>query len=140
MGLWKDIKLYFTYARIVRENEEEIEQKFNMRVDNAARLYTVLNIPVELFDEPYNVRKADIDTISKKYIQEFITQLSGYLDSKELKELYGFDQNIEKKDKYSYLVVIGYKRLDSRSLLKTIYGLSGFLLIGLIVSFFLLFS
>ena len=41
-----------------------------MRIDNADRLYTVLNIPTNLVEEPYNLRKDDIDKIAQNYIRD----------------------------------------------------------------------
>jgi hypothetical protein len=125
MGLWKDVNLYFSFTKTLKENEYELEKKFNLRIDNAGRLYTILNIPPELFEEPYNIRKGDIDLISENYIKEFTIQLGQYLDSKGLKELYKFDEPITKKAKYSYLLVIGFSRVDSRSIMKSIYWLIG---------------
>jgi len=141
MGLLKDMDLYFSYSKTLKENRGEIKKKFGMRIDNASRLYTVLNIPEDLFEEPYNIRTGDIDTIAENYIKEFVKQLSEYLNSKGLAELYGFDREepIKKVDKYSYLIVVSYKRLDSRKLLRNIYIASTIAVISIISTFFTFF-
>ena len=98
-----------------------MEGNFNIRVDNADRLYTVLNIPTNLVEEPYNLRKADVDIIAQNYIRDYISDLSNYLNSIGIAELYDFYEPIKKVDKYSYLIVIGYKQLDSVEINKILY-------------------
>lgn len=118
MGLYKDIKLFFQYRKTINENEIDLGTRFNIRIDNANRMYTVLNIPDDLFQEPYNVNKRDIDTIAQNYIREYVKELGNYLNSKGLSEMYDYYQPIQKVDKYSYLLVIGFKPIDTVSLNK----------------------
>jgi hypothetical protein len=112
ISFWKKAKLYFTYRNILIQNKPELEQKFGARIDNISRIYTVLNIPQNLIDEPYNIRKSDIDNISKQYIKEYSTEISRYLDSIGANELYDFYQ-VEKVDKYSYLLVFGFSLINT---------------------------
>jgi len=113
MGLISDIKLYYSYKKTIKENKNELLTKFNIKIDNADRMYTVLNMPTEYFEEPYNLRKSDIDQISEKMITEYSIKLAEYLDSIGLREMYTFYGNIQKVEKYAYLLIIGFKRLDS---------------------------
>lgn len=113
MGLFKKIKLFSSYKKIIKNNRVDLEAKFNIRIDRASRIYTVLNIPDELYGEPYNIRKSDIDAISEAYIKEYIQKLSEYLNSIGLNELYDFYDPIKKVDKYSYLIILGFKPLNS---------------------------
>lgn len=106
-SLFKSLKLYSIYRKIIKEKETEITQRFNSRIDRVYRIYTVLNIPTELIEEPYNLRKQDIDNLSARYISEFSSQISNYLNSVGLAELYDLYE-VRKVDKYSYLVVIGF--------------------------------
>ncbi len=135
MALWNDIKLYFSFVKTLRENEDELRGKFNLRIDNAGRIYTVLNVPKELFGD-YNLRANDINSIAENYIREYTVKLGEFLNSKGLSELYGFDEPIKKLDKYSYLIVVGYKRRSSRTILKTIYALVGVVSLGFLVFLF----
>ena len=121
MGIFKDLKLFFGYKKIIKKNKVNLEGNFNIRVDNADRLYTVLNIPTNLVEEPYNLRKADVDIIAQNYIRDYISDLSNYLNSIGIAELYDFYEPIKKVDKYSYLIVIGYKQLDSVEINKILY-------------------
>jgi len=121
MGIFKDIRLFFSYKSIIRKNKVRLEGDFNMRIDNADRMYTVLNIPTNLVEEPYNLRKEDIDNIAQNYIRDYINELSQFLNTIGLLELYDFYEPIKKVDKYSYLIVIGYKQLDSVEINKIIY-------------------
>jgi len=121
MGILKDLSLFFSYKSAIRKNKVRLEGDFNMRIDNADRLYTVLNIPTNLVEEPYNLRQSDVDNIAQNYIRDYINELSKFLNSIGISELYDFYEPIKKVDKYSYLIVIGYKQLDSVEINKIIY-------------------
>lgn len=112
MNLIKKIQLYLQFRKTIRRNRVQLLQDFNVRVDFADRLYTVINVP-DTLGEPYNMRKADIDRISEVYLRDYIGKLSNYLNSLGLGELYGYYQPIKKLDKFSYLIIIGYKPLSS---------------------------
>jgi len=121
MSVIKDLQLFFSYKSILKKNKVRLNGDFNIRIDGADRMYTIINIPTNLIEEPYNLRKADIDLIAENYIREYISNLSTFLNSIGLVELYDFYEPIKKVDKYSYLIIIGYKKLDSVELNKVIY-------------------
>ena len=100
-NFFKKLYLFFTYRSKILKIETDLKIQFNLRIDNIFRFYTVLNIPEQVIEEPYNFRKADIDTISRTYIQEYIGQLSQFLNSKGMTELYEL-YDLEKVDKFSY--------------------------------------
>ena len=137
MSLIKDIKNYFSFKRIIKSKRVELESNFNMRIDNADRLYTVLNVPSDEIGEAYDLKKSDVDKISESYIREYISKLSTYLNSIGLSELYDFYEPVKKVEKYSYLIIIGYKQLDSLEINKIIYRIllpiSSFILIMYII-------
>jgi len=120
LSIFKKIKIFRTFKKSLALNSVELEQKFKMRIDNAHRLYTVINIPEEIIGEPYNLRKTDIDKISEKFIKEYSTELSKFLDSKGLQEMYEF-YKIDKVDRYSYLLILGFSLFKSDSYYKNIY-------------------
>ena len=107
ISLYKKIKIFREFKKILILNKTEIEQVFGARIDNAYRIYNVLNIPLEIIGEPYNLRKSDLDKLAETSIKEYTNKISEYLDSKNLREMYDFYQ-IQKVDKYSYLVVLGF--------------------------------
>ena len=113
MNIFKKIKLFHNYKKIISLSKVQLEANFNIRVDRASRIYTVLNIPDELYGEPYNLRKGDIDKISETYIREYIGKLSEYLNEKGLSEFYDFYEPVKKVDKYSYLIILGFKPFNS---------------------------
>ena len=120
MNLFKKIKLFRSFKKGVNEAKIELQNKFNMRIDNAYRLYTVLNIPEELVGEAYSLKKSDIDRISENFIREYTKELSTVLNSKGLTELYDI-YDISKVDKYSYLIVVGYRLFKSQKYYNWIY-------------------
>jgi len=107
ISLYKKIKIFREFKKILILNKTEIEQVFGARIDNAYRIYNVLNIPLEIIGEPYNLRKSDLDKLAETSIKEYTNKISEYLDSKNLREMYDFYE-IQKVDKYSYLVVLGF--------------------------------
>jgi hypothetical protein len=114
-NIFKKIYLFFIFRRNLLKAETDLKIQFNIRVDKIFRFYTVLNVPAEVVEEPYNLRKSDVDTISKNYVREFNSQLSQFLNSRGLTELYDL-YDMEKVDKYSYLLVFGYSLFNTKRL------------------------
>ena len=106
MKIWRNLRLFSDFRRTLVKNRVTLEGDFNIRVDKAFRMYTVLNIPVESFGDAYNLRTSDIDTISQNYLRNYIRGLSDFLNSQGLSELYDFYDPIKKVGKYSYLIVL----------------------------------
>jgi hypothetical protein len=120
ISFFKKLQLFLNYKRIVKQNKIELERSLNIRVDNAERLYTVLNVPEELIGEAYSLKKSDIDRISETYIREYVFEVSKLLNSKGLMELFR-TYEIKKVDKYSYLIVIGFSLLETHKFYNNIY-------------------
>ncbi len=120
VSLFKKIKLFNNYRKVISKNRNELSSKFGLRVDNAYRLYTVLNIPEDLIGEAYSLKKSDIDKISENYIREYSSELSKFLNSKNLKELYDYYQ-VDKVGKYNYLLVFGFSLFRSNKFYNDIY-------------------
>jgi hypothetical protein len=120
ISLFKKISLFFTYRKAIGKIKKQLERDFNVRIDKAQRIYTVLNIPSELIEEPYNLRKGDIDVLAQNFIKEYSSQLSRFLDANGLYELYDF-YDVEKVDKYSYLLIFGFSLFNSQKFLRNIY-------------------
>ena len=119
MNIFKKISLFFTYRSTLKSISKELEIEYGTRVDSIFRMYTVLNIPESLIEEPYNLRKNDIDNIAQTYIKEFSSQLSQFLNGKGLFELYSLYQ-MEKVGKYSYLIVTGFSLFNTQKVAKSI--------------------
>jgi len=116
---FKSISLFFLYRSIIKSITKELEIEYNARVDNISRIYTVLNLPQEIFEEPYNIRRTDIDTISRTYISEYRDKISKFLISRGLLELYKLYE-IRKVDKFSYLLIFGYSLFDTKKVVNWI--------------------
>jgi hypothetical protein len=134
----KKLRLFLSYRKIIKSNKAEILQKFGLRIDNANRLYTVLNIPEELVGEAYSLKKSDIDAISQNFIKEFAKEISTLLNSKGLGELYEIYE-VKKVDKYSYLIVIGFSLFKSNTFYNRLYYvlLPTTVILGTILTFLL---
>jgi hypothetical protein len=132
-SIFKKVYLFFIFRRNLLKAETDLKIQFNIRVDKIFRFYTVLNVPAEVVEEPYNLRKSDIDSISRNYVKEFNFQLSQFLNSRGLTELYDL-YNMEKVDKYSYLLVFGFSLFNTKRLANSlIYFWTPFVLILLLI-------
>jgi hypothetical protein len=140
ISFYKKVKLFLLYRKTIKKIELNLERQFGIRIDKAYRMYTVLNIPQELIDEPYSIRKADIDTISQSFIKDYTNQLSVFLNKNGLNELYDF-YDISKIDKTSYLLVYGFSLFKSDKFMTNLYKaipiVSAIILILLIIKFFI---
>lgn len=119
-SLFKKISLYYTYKKLLKNAKKELELKFNARVDRVSRIYTVLNVPMDTIEEPYNLRKSDIDTIAQTFIKEYTNQLSKFLNENGLYELYDFYET-KKVGKYSYLLIFGYSLFNTQKIAKRLF-------------------
>ena len=135
MILFKKIKLLFTYISKVKSIQFDLEEQFGARIDNIYRIYTVFNIPQNLFEEPYNLRKSDIDTIAKNYIVDFRRSFSDFLVKRGMMELFDVYE-IRKVDKFSYLIVFGFSLINTKKLANAFLLMIPLsVIIGLIVFF-----
>lgn len=120
VSIFKKIKFYFQYRKILLKNKEEFQNNYNLRIDRANRIYTVVNIPEQLFEDPYNLRTSDINKISEPYITEYLRQISDTLNKKGLGELFSL-YNMSKVDKYSYLIIIGFSLFNTGKVARNIF-------------------
>ena len=120
LSILKKIKLFNQFKKSQSKIKYDLETKFGIRIDYAKRMYTVLNIPPDIIGESYSLRKSDIDIISEKFIKEYTSGLSKYLTDNGLSELYDF-YKIQKVDKYSYLLVLGFSLFKSYKYYNTLY-------------------
>ncbi len=116
----RKLRLFSIFKKTINKNKIELEQTLNIRVDDAFRLYTVLNIPQELIGEAYDLKKSDIDRISDNYIRVYTNTLAKFLNSKGLTELYKFYDS-KKVDKYSYLIVVGFALFKTEKYYNNLY-------------------
>ena len=112
--------------------KKELFNNFFIKIDWAYRLYTVINIPNELIEDPYRVRSKDldkdIDILSDQYIRKYAYDLSVFLNENGLQELYGWYSR-EKVGKFSYLLVIGYQLFKTQKILRGVLIGTGFILL-----------
>lgn len=137
VSFFKKLSLFSLYKKTLKQNKVRLERELNIRFDSAYRLYTVLNIPEELYGE-FTLKKSDIDKISENYIREYSFEVSKFLKSIGLNELFQ-SYEIRKVDKYSYLIVIGFSLFKSNEFYNNLYyKFIPFLAVASIVTYFLL--
>ena len=118
ISFFKKLTLFSLYKKTLKLNKVRLERELNVRIDSAYRLYTVLNIPEELYGE-FTLKKSDIDKISENYIREYVFEVSKFLKywTKWTFESY----EIKKVDKYSYLLVIGFSLFRTNVFYNNLY-------------------
>ncbi len=141
VNYFKKIILFFTYRNKIIGLQKDLKLQFNVRIDNILRCYTVLNIPEDVFDDPYNFRRSDIETLSRPYIREFYGKVSDFLNKNGLTELYEV-YDLEKVDKYSYLLIFGYSLINTKRFMNTViyYWIPIIFLISSVFSLYYIFK
>ncbi len=119
ISFFKKLRLFSFYKKIVKQNKIKLERELNIRIDSAQRLYTVLNIPEELFGE-FTLKKSDIDKISESYIKEYMFEVKKKLSEIGLSELFE-SYEVKKVSKYSYLLVIGFSLFRTNVFYNNLY-------------------
>lgn len=132
LNIIKKFRLLFTYIKIILNNKNILNESYKIRYDYIFRLYTVINIPIDLIPDAYDLKKSDIDKLSQSYVSDFMVNISSLLNKIGLIELY-IVYDLKKVDKYSYLVVIGFKFLKLEKLFRNILILLLVLLTTLII-------
>lgn len=120
MNFFKKLNFYLLFSDMISKNKEDLLKLFGMRVDRVNRLYTVINLSNDKLEEPYDLRKSDVDKIASIYLKDYISRISTFLDSISLKELYQLYE-IKKLDKYNYLVVIGFSLFKTHKVANNLF-------------------
>ena len=119
ISFFKKLRLFSFYKKTLKKNKIRLERELNIRIDSAYRLYTVLNIPEELYGE-FTLKKSDIDKISESYIKEYMFEVAKSLREMGLNELFE-SYEVKKVDKYSYLLVVGFSLFRSNVFYNNLY-------------------
>jgi hypothetical protein len=137
ISFFKKLSLFSYYKKTIKQNKINLERELNIRIDSAYRLYTVLNIPEELYGE-FTLKKSDIDKISESYIKEYMFEFSKSLREMGLNELFE-SYEVKKVSKYSYLLVVGFSLFRSNVFYNNLYyKFLPALVIVSIISYFLI--
>ena len=120
LNVVKKLRLFSSYKKSIKSIKDMLEKNFNIRVDSAYRMYTVINIPEELIGEAFSLKKSDIDRISETYIKEYLSELNKFLNRNGLSEIFELYSS-KKVDKYSYLVIVGFSLFRSDKFYNRLY-------------------
>jgi hypothetical protein len=99
----KEIKLYRDYSRIIKAEEKNSQtwKRINLRKDNLNRVYTVINLPLQV------LASVDLPRESRpSFVVNEIKPINEYLKSLNLEEIITmWVQPVKGTDDESYLVV-----------------------------------
>lgn len=119
LSLWRKLNLYYQYRRGLTRNISTLQQN-GFRIDRVKRIYTVVNIPTELFDDAYDLKTSDINRVSQSFLTDSVRTISKILNDIGINELYKIYET-RKVDKYSYLIILGYKFFDTKKVADFIF-------------------
>ena len=144
------------YIKTIKDNERELEEKYNVKVDNIYRMYTVYTInpkeyeqyggddqivinkenPVENFLEKASASHMNTSLMNgedyfNRRVETELLKLEKFLMEKGLAEMYGMTQK-KREDEYNYKVVVEYKFLSTK-FLANLAVLTGMTVIGSII-------
>jgi len=133
VSLFRSIFLFFFFRKRILRNKTTLLNNFGAKIDYINRIYTVLNIPKELIEEPYDFRTSDINSISQNYIKAYSGEMQQYLNSLGLRELFDIYE-VKKVDKYSYLIIIGFSLFNTKKVATNLmYAIPTLLALSLII-------
>lgn len=129
--MFKKIKGYFTYRKIIEDNLLILNQRYKLKYDRIyGRLYTVISIPerrqevLRDYKVPTNLKnpaETDVDLYRDSEVNSYISALSEYFYSIGLFELI----SLSKKnviDDVSVLIVLKYRYKNHQLFLYTTIG------------------
>ena len=146
------------YCKILDENRVELKEKFNIRIDNIYRMYTVYSIDKKTYDvyggdtiikhdgkslDDFLTNKSsgkllNGDDYFNDYVAKELKKLNNYLNQKGLMELFGLTSRV-KLSNIDEKVIIEYKYLSTLLLANMTLIASITTIFSLIVGTFLLF-
>ena len=109
---FKNLRLMISYFKVIRKNKDIIQsEEYNLRVDRAGRIYTVLKIESE--DEIYGVNLAE------KQVAEFINKVDNLFLDIGLSEIVGI-KNVDNLGDGNFLIVFSFSELDTTKFLRNL--------------------
>src|SRR5574344_2716933 len=92
IGLIKKLKLFNRYKNIIKKNRNELMNVYRFKIDRSYRLYTVVNIPQEVYGNIYNNDEQYINNVANVYLTKVLSKIDNYLLKIGLIELYSVYQ------------------------------------------------
>lgn len=105
--MFKSIKMYLLYRQLIKKNQKELLEKFNLRVDQLYRLYTVINLPPQA--DTYGPK--DGPKITAALLKNWLGRLDNYLTQIGVKELTSVE-SMQEIDEMNYLLIIRFKMVN----------------------------
>lgn len=125
--MFKSIRLYRAYRKLLRENEKNLFENFNLKIDQVGRIYTIIHVAPQA--DTYGPK--DGPRITKSLLQTWLKKLDAYLIEIGLKE-YTAVQEITEIDEMNYLFVMKFKFFNAARI-ATVASIIGASLGGLTV-------
>jgi len=107
VNIFKRIKHFYEYKKLVKNCSTELHDNFSIRIDNIYRLYTVVNIP----DETLIYGPDHSDALTEEWLRKWLVSLDTLLVNNHLKEFI-IREELTRIDNQNFLIVLRYKYLN----------------------------
>ena len=116
-------RYFLAYRREVSTHREELMSRFNMKVDQLGRLYTIYSVP-----------EKDVTQYGKEFttnaLKSYLNRLDSYLIGLGIADMYGKLEE-ERLNDNQVRVVIGYRFFDAERVANILLTTGGYVLMGL---------
>ena len=109
MNFWEKWKHFRTYKKLIKKNKDILFQKYNVKIDNINRCYTILNFPP---DEQENIRQYGYYYIDNK-VRDYLREIQEFFSALGLFEMIGVSELVQLDD-FNVLLIIEFKHLNSK--------------------------
>lgn len=113
--MFKNIRNYIKYRKLIDKNKIELYDKFKIKVDNIYRLYTTVGIPEEtqyLFTR-YDYSVVQVEEELDNEVRRYINTLSRYfMDTGLIEFIIVNKDNLVRADQINVDLVIDFKMMD----------------------------
>ncbi len=129
MNIFKRIKFYYEYKKLVEDNIKELKEQYNIRIDNIYRLYTVIHVS----DDVRSYGSEHVEALTEEWLKKWLIMFDTLLVNIHLKEFL-IREELSKIDDHNYLLVMRYKYLNLEKIYYTLYLLGIIAFITIIVT------
>ena len=128
MNLFKKFIFYSTYRTLVKQHTAQLAERFDIRVDNIYRMYTVIHVP----DDTTLYGPQNAQRLAGNWLKNWLATLDQFLVEIELKELTAVEK-ISQLDPQNFLLVIRYKYLNIANWMYAVYSVAAIVAVSVVV-------
>jgi hypothetical protein len=110
MNIFQKWKYFKLYKKLLKNNKDTLFLKYNIKVDNIYRCYTVINFPPH---EQENLRQYGYQYIDN-HVRKYLRDIEEFFSHLGLFEMVGVSE-LKQLDDYNVLIILEFKFLNSKN-------------------------